>query len=104
MTDQQLEHLTEQVEKLSPDEQLMLIERIAALLRTRAGQPKERPQAEDETWDEEELRQLLNDNHPMTTQEIVEAGLFGGWEDMGIEDSLVWVEQQRAKTRNRYSW
>ncbi len=34
-----------------------------------------------------------------TGQEIVEMGLLGGWEDMGIEDSVVWIQEQRRKRK-----
>jgi hypothetical protein len=102
MTTPELDYLTAQVEKLKPDEQLLLIERIVALLRNSTLAQEEATHAEAETWDIDELQALLNDNHPITTQEIVAQGFFGGWEDLDITDSLTWVEQQRAKTRGRY--
>jgi hypothetical protein len=104
MTYPELDQITRQVEKLKPYEQLLLMERIIALLRSQTIDLAEDDNLEIETWEREELEQLLNDNRPMTTQEIVVAGLFGGWEDLEIEDSLAWVKQQRAKTRTRYSW
>ncbi len=104
MTNKELDVLTQQVEKLSPSEQLLLIERIVALLRTRASVQDEPAADELETWEQYELQALLNDHQPMTTSEIVAAGLFGGWEDLGIEDSLAWVQAQRAKGKGRYSW
>jgi hypothetical protein len=39
---------------------------------------------------------------PMTGAEIVKAGLVGGWESAGIDDSARWVEEQRKKRQNRY--
>jgi hypothetical protein len=36
---------------------------------------------------------------PMTGAEIIAAGLLGGWEDMGITDSVQWIEEQRQKRR-----
>jgi len=41
---------------------------------------------------------------PMTGKEIVEAGLLGGWEHLGIEDSVAWVEEQRRKHRRQFNW
>lgn len=108
MTNQDVDLLAKQFEaqvgQLSQSEQLLFIERIIAFMRSQATSQTETTLAEPETWDSEELQQLLSDNHPMTTQEIVEAGLFGGWEDMQIQDSLEWVQRQRAKTRGRNTW
>ena len=104
MANHDLDQLTKQVEKLQPHEQILLMERIILLLRKHALSAEESIDADVETWDRAELEKLLKANHPLTTQEIVAAGLFGGWEELGIEDSQAWVEAQQAKTRNRYSW
>jgi hypothetical protein len=57
--------------------------------------------SKDETWNKDELEALLKDRHPMTGKEIVDAGLLGGWEDEGITDGQVWVEEQREKRRQQ---
>lgn len=41
---------------------------------------------------------------PMTGEEIVKAGLVGGWEDQGITDSQAWLDEQRRKRRERLNW
>lgn len=41
---------------------------------------------------------------PMTGAELVNAGLLGGWEDLGITDSSEWVEEQRRLRRERRGW
>ena len=41
---------------------------------------------------------------PMTGEEIVKAGLVGGWEDLGITDSQSWLDEQRRKRRERLRW
>lgn len=53
---------------------------------------------ESETWEPNELAALLR-VEPLTGEEIVAAGLPGGWEDKGITDSGAWVEEQRKKRR-----
>ena len=59
------------------------------------------PQVEEFT--EEEIKQLLIFT-PKTGAEIVAAGLTGGWQDMGITDPVVWVEEQRQKQREARQW
>jgi hypothetical protein len=51
-------------------------------------------------WTQEDLDRALQTT-PMTGAEIVKAGLVGGWEDAGIEDSVRWVEEQRQARRER---
>lgn len=58
----------------------------------------------DVTWTDEELAELLKPQKPLTGKEIVEQGYIGGWEDMGIEDSVEWLAQQKAKRRKKYQW
>jgi hypothetical protein len=99
-----LEKLTKQVQELEPHEQLLLVEQIVSWHRFRTTTQQVPAESESETWAEGELEQLMAEYHPLSTREFVEAGLFGGWEDMGIEDSLEWVQQQRAKTKNRSTW
>ena len=41
---------------------------------------------------------------PLTGAEIVARGLTGGWEDIGIADSVAWVEEQKRKRRERHKW
>jgi hypothetical protein len=54
-------------------------------------------------WTEDELREMLTFT-PKTGKEIVEEGLVGGWEDLGIEDSVQWVEEQRRKLQEKNRW
>ena len=49
-----------------------------------------------EAWTPEELERAVK-VEPMTGSEIVKAGLTGGWEGLGITDSVEWVEEQRRK-------
>ncbi len=56
---------------------------------------------EVEEFTEEEVKNLLTFT-PKTGAEIVAAGLTGGWQDMGINDSVTWVEEQRRKQREAH--
>ena len=62
----------------------------------------------DVTWTEAELDELFKPKKALTGREIVEkhlaTGVIGSWADMGITDSVEWLEQQRAKRRNKYQW
>ena len=58
----------------------------------------------DPTWTDQELEDLLRPIPAMTSREIVEAGLIGGWEDEDIVDGAMWVDEQRYKHRERHSW
>ena len=60
--------------------------------------------AEDETWTQEELDELLRPVKPMTGREMAEAGLLGGWEELGITDSVAWLEEQRNKRQRKLNW
>ncbi len=52
---------------------------------------------------EEEIAELMQVK-PMTGAEIVDAGLTGGWRDLGIRDGTAWVEDVRRKRKERRSW
>lgn len=60
--------------------------------------PAETPLEQDFT--DEEIEELLTFT-PKSGKEVVELGLTGGWEDMGITDSVAWVEEQRRKRKER---
>ncbi|MCI0710895.1 MAG: hypothetical protein L0154_12105 [Chloroflexi bacterium] len=112
MTNHALDLLTQQVEKLSPHEQLLLIERIVALLKTRETEQEEESALEtEEYWIEEELEELqalIESKESLTGREIVEKhtalGNIGTWADLGIENGAEWVNQQKAKRRKKYQW
>jgi hypothetical protein len=54
----------------------------------------------EQDFTDEEIKELLT-FRPKSGKEIVESGLAGGWEDMGITDSVEWVEEQRRKQWER---
>lgn len=51
-------------------------------------------------WTQEELDAALRVD-PLSGEEIVKAGLLGGWAEEGIADSVEWVAQQRRKRHDR---
>jgi hypothetical protein len=59
--------------------------------------------ASDERFSQAEIADLL-DFTPKSGAEVVAAGLTGGWEDKGISDPVVWVEEQRRKQQERRQW
>ena len=54
-------------------------------------------------WRPEDLASALK-VEPLTGAEIVNAGLLGGWADQEIEDSEVWLKEQRRMRRDQRSW
>jgi hypothetical protein len=52
---------------------------------------------------DEEIKELMQ-VEPMAGADIVAAGLTGGWEDLGIQDSLEWMQELRRKRRERRGW
>lgn len=57
---------------------------------------------DDDLWTDEEIEEMMRPK-PLTGQQMVEQGYIGGWEHKGITDSQEWLEQQRAKRRQRHS-
>lgn len=97
---QRLQDLSERVSAPVNDILLHLLDIYGALL-VPAGDDVTN---DDLAWTAEELAELLKPKEPLTGKEMVEQGYIGGWEDMGIEDSVAWLAQQKAKRRNKYQW
>lgn len=96
----------EQLTELSRRAQKSVDELLAWLLNNYGHTLMDIP--DSETWTDEELEALLKPKPPLTGKQIVEkhlaSGVIGSWSDEGITDSLEWLEQQRAKRRNKYQW
>ncbi len=60
---------------------------------------------ENQPWTEEEIREFLT-FEPKSAAEIAESEAFGAWADLGITDSVAWIEELRRKEweRRRASW
>jgi hypothetical protein len=52
--------------------------------------------SDDEPFTQEEIEDFLTFT-PRSGAEVVRDDLIGGWEDMGITDSVQWVSEQRRK-------
>ena len=106
MTNHEFDLLTRQVEQLDYQHQLLLIERLISLIESyeRAAKSEDI----DVSWTDEELAELLTPKKALTGKEMVEHGYIGGWEDMGIEDGAVWINQQKAlkkaKRKKKLEW
>lgn len=59
--------------------------------------------ASEPAWTEAEIAEMIRPD-PKTGAEIVALGHTGGWEHLGITDSLTWVEAQRRKRRAKRGW
>lgn len=105
MADVTVEDVFESLLKLSTAEQAQLIARGMDVLRQKLE--AQEAETEQETvslaGDLYEIASNLG-KHPMTGREIIAAGLTGGWEDLGINDSVEWLAAQRAKFEDRGSW
>ena len=100
-TAQKLEQLSQQAQKTVDEVLLLLLNNYGqALIEAEESRAVEA----NEVWTEAELAELLAPKKPMTGRQIVQAGLLGGWKDMGIEDSVEWLEEQRAQRRKKYQW
>ncbi len=100
------EQAAKKLDELSRQTQKSADEVLLWLLDTYGHTLTDEPQAptEDVTWTDEEIKELLTPREPLTGKQIAEKGLLGGWKDMGITDSLEWLEEQRAKRRNKFTW
>ena len=96
--------IIELLDELTPDEK----ERLSGKLNHTQQSESTVQEIDDQiepTWTEEELAKLTR-IEPLPGAEVVALGLTGGWADMGIEDSVEWLEEQRRKRRERknYTW
>jgi len=99
MATSELDKIIQMVDSLSDEERQLLVEHIIDSI-----QPVSQDDYKEEVeFTEEEIAEMLTPE-PMTGREIVEAGLTGGWADMGIEDSVEWLKQQRDQRRRRLKW
>lgn len=87
--------IEELANQLSAADKVRLIQRLSAQVIEDLNPPANDGDAEE--WTPEELEELLSPGEPLTGREIVARGLAGGWKDMGIEDSVAWLEEQRRE-------
>lgn len=85
------EQIRDEALQLSDDERRALANELAATLSFITDE------------DDSELDELLT-SQPLTGEEIAAQGLLGGWEDLRIEDSSEWVNNQRRQRREKRGW
>lgn len=104
MTDLDISTTTaERLKQLSEQEQVSVDELLTRLINRYGAITTER---DDVEWGEAELANLLQPREALTGREIVEkhlaSGVIGSWADMGIEDSVEWLNQQKARRQRKH--
>jgi hypothetical protein len=94
-----LDKIFEMIDDLSPSEKQQVVDHITESVQTETDTPPD-----DLVWTEEELAELLKPGEPLTGRQMIEAGVFGVWKDLDIEDSVEWLAQQRARRRDKFKW
>ena len=106
MATPELDKIYQMIDSLSDREKWLLFEYVSDSIQP-TSEPSDRVDQE-EGFTEEEIKKMLTPKPSLTGKEIVEkhlkSGVIGSWADMGIEDSVEWLEQQRAKRRNKFQW
>ena len=62
--------------------------------------PDEDATSDERPWTDEEIKEMMRPE-PKTGKEIVESDAIGGWEHMGITDSVAFIEELRRKRREK---
>ncbi len=57
----------------------------------------------EKEWSDEELDELLR-SEPQSGAEIAASPEIGSWKQLGIEDSVEYVEEMRRKRREQNQW
>lgn len=99
MTDASFEEIVTQALRLSPSEQALLMEQLAASLHRNLS-PPEAPEITQQ-WTDEELAELLRPE-PLPPAEVIARGLTGTWADVG--DGAEWVNEQKRKRKAQRQW
>ena len=97
-----LDKIYQMVDSLSDSEKRLLFEYVTDSIQLTSQSDDSADQ--EVGFTEEEIKEMLRPKKPLTGKEMVEGGFVGGWEDMGIEDSVAWLEEQSAKRRNKFQW
>lgn len=106
MTDIDISPSTAQrLKQLSEQQQLSVDEMLTRLLEQYSIPDSTKDEAE---WDDRELAELFQTGETLTGREIVQkhlaSGVIGSWADMGIEDSVEWLNQEKAKRQHKRQW
>lgn len=95
------EQIEPHVDKLNTEQKLRLVRRITDQLLDDLRPPV----SAYDVWTDEELDNLVSaKNESLPLSEIAARGLFGGWEHLGITDSVEWLMEQRRARQERNKW
>jgi len=100
MASAELEQIYQMVDNLNPREKQLVVKHINDSTKS----SEETESSKEPPFTAEEIKEMLKPKEALTGKEMVERGFIGGWEDMGIEDSVEWLEQQKARRRNKHQW
>ena len=106
MATPELDKIYQMIDSLSDREKRLLFNYVSSSIQSTS----ESDDSTDEQvgFTEEEIKEMLAPKPALTGREIVEkhlkSGEIGSWADMGITDSVEWLQEQRAKRRNKFQW
>ncbi len=99
MTTLSLQQIMTQAMQLSPPEQALLMERLAAALRQRLSESSNASDIPEWT-DAERMQMLLPE--PLPPAEVVARGLTGTWTN--VADGAEWVNEQKRQREIKRQW
>lgn len=94
MTDKTVDDLLTQALQLTPEEQALLMARLAAALHNTLAVESE----VNDDGDDDDLPDLLPPG-PLPPSEVIALGLTGVWQD--VPDGAAWVNEQKRKRATR---
>ena len=98
MADMPFEEVLNNALQLDSAELARLMEHLASALHERLAEDTANESADDiEAFTPEEVAEMLRPGKKLTFDELIEQGILGGWADMGINDSVEWIQAQRRK-------
>jgi hypothetical protein len=99
MTDATLEEIVAQALRLSPAEQALLLEQLAAALHQTLTVSSVHDETDD--WTDEEWAEMFKPK-PLPPSEVIARGLTGTWSN--IADGAEWVNEQKRKREIQRQW
>lgn len=94
------ETLTRALE-LSPAERMAMIAELVASFQAEFF--AESPSLDDQPFTSSEIAELMQ-VEPLPPAEVIARGLLGTWTSKNIEDGAAWVNERKAKRRERHKW
>ena len=97
MADMPFEEVLNNALQLDSAELARLMERLASALHERLVEDTASESTDIEAYTPEQVAEMLRPGKKLTFDELIEQGILGGWSDMGITDSVDWIQAQRRK-------